>query len=85
MLPIVMAMLLAAPNSGSIGENRMTLRDPLQGPMAVTDKMLIPSRVPDCTTDDQIREAQIERIKGWQPECMIPRSAADKRKQSIAR
>ncbi|HEY8433841.1 MAG TPA: hypothetical protein VIK68_04430 [Sphingomicrobium sp.] len=82
MVPILMAMLLAAPNPGSsLPERRMTLRDQLQGPMAVTDKMLIPSRVPDCVGDDQIRQAQIERIKGWEPECMLPR--ADHRKQDL--
>ena len=82
MIPILMAMLLAAPNPGSsIPERRMTLRDQLQGPTPVTDKMLIPSRVPDCVGSDQIRQAEDEKIKGWEPECMLPR--IDRSKQSL--
>lgn len=79
MLPILMAFLLAAPGSTSIGENRMILRDPQQGPMPVTDKFLIPSRVPDCADWQQIQRAQEERIKGWEPECIIPRKADQQR------
>lgn len=72
MVHLLMALLLAGPGSGSIGVSRMILRDPQQGPTAVTDKYLIPERVPDCTTREQIQRANEERIKGWDPECMLP-------------
>jgi len=73
MVHLLMALLLAGPGSGSIGESRMmNLRDPQQGPTAVTDKMLIPPRLPDCVTPEQIQRADEERIKGWEPDCMLP-------------
>lgn len=74
MVPLLFAMLMMAPpNNGSIGENRMVLRDPQQGPMPVTDKFLIPSRVPDCNDPRERQRAAEARIKGWQiPECMEP-------------
>ena len=72
MVHLLIAMLLAGPGTGSIGENKMMFRDPQQGPMAVSDKYLIPARVPDCTTPEQVQRASEERIKGWDPECMLP-------------
>ena len=72
MVHLLIALLLAAPGSGSIGVNRMILRDPQQGATPVTDKYLIPERVPDCTTPEQVQRANEERIKGWDPECMLP-------------
>ena len=74
MVVLLMAMLLAPPppSGGSIGENRMILRDPQQGPMPVSDKFLIPSRIPDCADRYQAQRAAEERIKGYEPECMLP-------------
>lgn len=72
MVHLLLALVLAGPGSGSIGESRMILRDPQQGPTAVTDLYLIPERVPDCTTPQQVQRANEERIKGWDPECMLP-------------
>jgi hypothetical protein len=73
MVPLLFALLMMAPpNSGSIGENRAILRDPQQGAMPVTDKYLIPARVPDCVDAYQVQRAREERIKGFEPECMLP-------------
>lgn len=72
MMVLLMAFLLAPPNTGSIGENRMLLRDQRQGPMPVSDKFLIPSRTPDCATPEEAQRAAEERIKGFEPECMLP-------------
>lgn len=73
MVPLLFALLMAAPPSGgSIGENRMILRDPQQGAMPVSDKFLIPARVPDCADASQAQRAAEERIKGFEPECMLP-------------
>lgn len=74
MVHLLLAMLLLAPG-GSIGTNRMILRDPQQGPTPVTDKYILPGRAPDCTTPEQIQRANQERIQGWEPECMLPRKA----------
>ena len=39
--------------------------------MPVTDKYLIPGRVPDCNDAEYQRYAAEQRIKGWPtPECM---------------
>ena len=83
MIHLLLAMALAAPtlNTGSIGENRMTLRDPQQGPMAVSGEFLIPGRVPECANAEEVQRAQEERIKGWEPECMLPR--VDRRKLAL--
>lgn len=78
MVHLLIAMLLAGPGSGSIGAGRMMLRDPQQGATPVTDKYLIPERVPDCTTPEQVQRANEERIKGWDPECMLPLKANTK-------
>lgn len=79
MVHLLLAMLLAAPGSGSVGTSRMMLRDPQQGPTPVTDKMLLPERVPDCTSPEQLQRANEERIKGWEPECMLPLKTNTKR------
>ncbi|HEX3675778.1 MAG TPA: hypothetical protein VHU79_00070 [Sphingomicrobium sp.] len=81
MVHLLMALLLAGPGSGSIGVNRMILRDPQQGPTPVTDKFLIPARVPDCTTPEQVQRANAERIKGWDPDCMLPPKMNSKQPQ----
>ena len=71
MMPILLAMLLAAPGT-SIGTNRMILRDPQQGPTPVT-KFIIPTRLPDCTTPEEIQHARVAELKGWEADCLIPR------------
>lgn len=78
MVYLLMALLLATPGSGSIGTGRMTLRDPQQGPTPVTDKMLTPQGTPDCTTAEEVQRANEERIKGWDPECILPVKTKDK-------
>ena len=78
MAHLLLALMLAAPGT-SIGENRMILRDPQQGPMPVSDKFMIPARVPDCANPEQLQRAEEERIKGWEPECMLPRKPKDQK------
>ena len=72
MVLLLMAMMLGPPMNGSIGENRMILRDPQAGPTPVIDKFLIPSRVPDCADRYQAQRAAEQRIRGFEPECMLP-------------
>lgn len=72
MLPVLLAMLMAAPGSNSIGTSRMILRDPQQGPTPVT-KFIIPTRLPDCTTPAEIQQARVDEMKGWEAQCLIPR------------
>lgn len=79
MVPLLLALVLAPPASGgSIGENRMILRDPQQGPMPVTGMFMIPARVPDCADRFQAQRAAEERIKGFEPECMLPLKSESK-------
>jgi hypothetical protein len=35
--------------------------------------------VPDCANAEQLQRAEEERIKGWDPECMIPRKTSDQK------
>ena len=60
-----------APGSG-LPAGTIIGMDPRQGPMAVTDKMLIPGRVPDCADAYQAQRAAEEEIKGYTPECLRP-------------
>jgi hypothetical protein len=77
MVPLFMALLLAPPGNGSIGENRIILRDPIQGAMPVTDKDLIPARLPDCQTQEQEQRVRLEQIRGESEECLIRRQHRD--------
>lgn len=61
----------AAPGSG-LPPGTIIGMDPRQGPMAVTDKMLIPGRIPDCADAYQAQRAAEEQIKGYTPECLRP-------------
>ena len=73
MVPLLLALVLAPPaGAGSIGESRMILRDPQQGPTPVTSLFMIPARVPDCADRYQAQRAAEERIRGFDPECMLP-------------
>ena len=82
MVPLLLALVLGpAVSGGSIGENRMTLRDPQQGPTAVTGMFLIPARVPDCADRYQAQRAAEERIRGFEPECMLPLKSDAKPRQ----
>ena len=78
MLHLLLAMMLAPPG-GSIGNVREILRDPIQGPTPVSDKYLIPERTADCATAEEIQRARAEIIKGYEPECMLPRKKADEK------
>lgn len=76
MVPFLVTLLMMAPVGGSVGEARsFMLRDPQQGPTPVSDKYLIPERAPTCATPEQIQHARVEIIKGYEPECMIPRNS----------
>jgi hypothetical protein len=82
MVPLLLALVLGpAVNGGSIGENRMILRDPQQGPTPVTSMFLIPARVPDCADRYQAQRAAEERIRGFEPECMLPLKSDPKPRQ----
>jgi hypothetical protein len=76
MLYLLVALMLAP--GASIGENRILLRDPQQGPTPVTDKYLVANvQIRDCANPEEVQRAQEERIKGWDPECVIPKKAKD--------
>jgi hypothetical protein len=71
MVLFLMALMLAPP-AGTIGENRLILRDPQQGPMPVTDKYIVYRGTPECTTPHQKQAAAVARIKGLTPDCTMP-------------
>jgi len=69
------ALLLAAtapPTGSSLPPGTIVGLDPRQGQMPVTDKTLIPGRVPECADADQAQRAAEEQIKGYDPECLRP-------------
>ena len=73
MVPFLLALVLAPPTAGGpISSNRMMFLDPRQGPMPVNSLFMIPARVPDCVDRYQAQRAAEERIKGFEPECMLP-------------
>jgi len=64
-------LLVQGPGGGSIGENRFILRDPVQGPMQVTDKDLRPMKAPDCRTEEETQRA-VAQVKNGEPgECFV--------------
>lgn len=67
---LLMAMMLA-PGSGSIGDNRGILRDPLRGPTPVTDKDLRPTRPPDCRTQFEAARAVEQVRNGEKGDCWV--------------
>jgi hypothetical protein len=71
MIHLLMAMMIAAPGSGSIGESRMILRDPQQGPTAVTDKDLRPGRLPYCRSDAEVQRAVEQVRNGETGDCFV--------------
>lgn len=75
MIPLLMALMLA-PGSGSIGDTKFMLRDPQQGPTPVTDKLLRPSRPPDCKTDEETRHAVQQVRNGEIGDCFVKDVAA---------
>jgi hypothetical protein len=80
MLQLIMAMLVAGPEMGGVPD-RVILRDPQNGPTAVTDLWIIPPKVPDCKTDQQIRQALEEKARGDQQSCDPPKSAVLQRRR----
>ncbi len=77
MLQLVLAMLLVAqPTPGAGVGHVVDMRDRTQGVTPVTDKWIIPPKVPDCKTDAQIQQALAEKADGIIPQsCDPPRSA----------
>ena len=67
---LLMALMLA-PGSGSIGDNRGVLRDPLRGPTPVTDKDLRPTRPPDCKSDAEVQHAVWQVRNGEKGDCWV--------------
>ena len=71
MLILVSAMLIAGgPVPPSVGDifygHAMGHNDPV-------DYNIRPPKVPDCRTDEQIREAQTQKEKGGEPSCILPK------------
>ena len=67
------ALLLAAiaPSTGaSLPPGTIIGLDLRHGPMPVTDKTLIPGRMPECADAYQAQRAAEEQIKGYDPECL---------------
>lgn len=76
MVPLLVTMLMMAPTGGSVGEVRsVMLRDPQQGPTPVTDKYIVSRGPAVCSTPEDLRRAREESIKGYEPECIVPRKA----------
>jgi hypothetical protein len=77
---LLMALMLA-PGGGSIGDNRVILRDPLRGPTPVTDKDLRPSRAPYCRTEVDVQRA-VEQVRNGEPgDCFVKDAAAFNRRR----
>ena len=69
------ALLLAVappPPPPSLPPGTLTGHDPRQGPMSVSDKYLLPGRLPECADAYESQRAAEEEIKGFQPECLRP-------------
>jgi hypothetical protein len=79
MFQLFLLMLLAAPQMPGSLPDRVILRDPMQGPMPVTDKVLIPQKIPDCKTDAEIQKALAEKVNGDLQSCDPPKSAYQRR------
>ena len=79
MVPLLLALVLVPP--GSMAESKMDSLDPPQGPTAVTGMIMIPPKVPECTDRYQAQRAAEEQIKGFDPECILPRKSKTKPQQ----
>jgi hypothetical protein len=69
---LTLFLAAAAPTGSALPPGTIIGMDPRPGPMPVTDKMLIPGRVPECTDIYQAQRAEEEKIRGYEPECMRP-------------
>ena len=75
MMQLLMLLALAAQNTPApTTGDRVIFRDPIQGPTAVTDKFLIPPKIPDCRTDAQIQQALAQRANGELESCDLPKA-----------
>ena len=63
------AFILLAQGAGPGAAERLLLRDRLQGPTPVTDKFLLPPKLKDCRTDEDVRAALNARRYGDQEPC----------------
>lgn len=79
MLYLLIALAFA-PGSGTIGDNRIILRDPQQGPTPITDKDLRPSRPPDCRSEAEVQRAVEQVRNGEAGECWVRDSRAFNRR-----
>lgn len=79
MLQLLLMMFAAMPPSAGVPD-RVILRDPQQGPTPVTDLFVIPPKIPDCRTDEQIRHALQEKADGYLQSCDPPKSADQHRR-----
>ena len=68
MLQLLMLLLIAP--GGSIPESRLQVQDP-RSAVAVTDKYLLPSRPPDCKTDEEVQKAVEQVRNGERGECWV--------------
>jgi hypothetical protein len=70
MVTLLALMLAGAPNSMSIPERNLILRDvkPLS---VVTDKDLRPVRPPDCKNDAEVQRAVWQVRNGQQGDCWV--------------
>jgi hypothetical protein len=65
-------LLALALNGAAPGERGVVNGpDPIQGPMAVTDKDLLKMSVPRCANPREEQRAMEARIKGGTPECLV--------------
>lgn len=69
---IALFLAAAAPTGSALPPGTIIGMDPRPGPMPVSDKMLIPGKVPECADVYQAQRAAEERIKGYEPECISP-------------
>lgn len=70
MLQLLTLLIAATPIAGGVPD-RIILRDPQQGPTAVSDKFMIPQKAPDCRTQVDVQRALEQLRQGDPGDCFI--------------
>lgn len=69
MTNLMLMMFLAAAQVGPGLGTRLDMRDRLQGPTPVTDKFLLPPKIPDCRTKEEADQAVAAKRAGEWEKC----------------
>ena len=72
MVQLFMLMLMAGPGPGT--GNIISIRERIQAPTPVTDKWIIPPKIPDCRNAEETQHALDEKANGFLQSCDPPKS-----------